>query len=129
MHKSTAPDSTGATVRARRIELFYGLHGLSGSERSKKCIELLEDKKYPFLYPDPSVNSPASVSLILQVRKKRFFHGAILSSMYYFLFNDCNGLGYKPDARGAMMSQLVPEGVVAWVCVAVCVHGHYELTA
>jgi hypothetical protein len=58
MHKSTAPDSNGATVRARRIELFYGLHGLSGSERSIKCIELLEDKKYPFLYPDPLVSSP-----------------------------------------------------------------------
>src|SRR5271155_278247 len=113
MHKSTAPDSTGATVRAHRIELFYGLYGLSGSERSIKCIELLEDKRYLFLYPDPSVSSPALASLILQVCKKRFFHYAILSSVHYFLFNDCNGLGYKPDAQGTMMSQLVPEGVIA----------------
>ena len=129
MHKSTAPDSTGATIRAGRIELFYGLHGLSGSECSKKCIELLEDKKYLFLYPDPSISSPTLVSLILQVCKKRFFHGAILSSMHYFLFNDCNAFGYKLDARGMMMSQLVPEGVVEWVCMVVCAHGHYELTA
>ena len=112
--------SSRTTIRACRIELFYGLHGLSSSERSKK---------YPFLYPDPLVSSPALVSLILQVRKKRFSHGAILSSVHYFLFNDCNALSYKLDARGTMMSQLVPEGVVVWVCVAVCAHGHYELTA
>jgi len=53
------------------------------------------------------------VLLILQICKKRFFHGAILSSVHYLLFNNCNGLGYKWDAGGAMMSQLILKGVIA----------------
>jgi hypothetical protein len=119
--------------------------------------------------------------LISQIRKKRFSHGVILSTVHYLLFNTYISLGYKQNAEGAMMchvaatshvtegghvpvlanplamalafvgshlrhvisisiniigssrscfqpkkallymmSQLVPEGMIAWVCVAVC---------
>jgi hypothetical protein len=88
-------------------------------ECSSKCVELLEEHKFPFLYPDPSVCCPALMLLISQVRKKRFFHDAILSTVNYLLFNSRSSLGYKYIAEGAMMSQLIPEGVIAWVCVAV----------
>lgn len=73
-------------IKARHIELFYNLYGLTGAERSSKCVELLEEYKYLFFYLDPSVCSPALVSLISQVRK-RIFHGTILSTVNYLLFN------------------------------------------
>jgi hypothetical protein len=88
-------------------------------ERSSKCVELLEEHKFPFLYPDPSVCCPPLVLLISQVRKKRFFHGVILSTVNYLLFNSHNSLGYKHIAEGVMMSQLIPEGIIAWVYVMV----------
>jgi len=72
MHKSTAPNHNGTTIKARRIKLFYGLHGLSGFERSIKCINLLEDKKYLFLYPDPSVSRPLGVADITDLQEKIF---------------------------------------------------------
>ena len=115
-------------IKARRIEFFYDLYGLTGVERSSKCVELLEEHKFPFLYPDPSVCCPVLVLLISQVRKKRFFHGAILSTVNYLLFNSRSSLGYKHVAEGTMMSQLIPEGVIAWVCVVVQFCCEVELT-
>jgi hypothetical protein len=102
-------------TKARCIVLFYGLYGLTGAKCSSKCVELLEEHKFPFLYPDPSVCCPALVLLISQVRKKRFFHGAFLSTVNYLLFNSHNSLGYKHVTEGAMMSQLIPEEVIAWM--------------
>ena len=106
-------------IKVRRIEFFYDLYGFTGAESSSKCIELLEEHKFPFLYPNPSVYCPALMLLISQIRKMRFFHGAILSTVNYLLFNSHSSLGYKHGAEGAMMSQLIPEDVIAWVCVAV----------
>jgi hypothetical protein len=58
------PDENGVTVKARRIELFYGFRGLIGYDLSNRCAELLEDRKFRFLYPDPSVCYPTMTSLI-----------------------------------------------------------------
>jgi hypothetical protein len=52
--------------------------------------------------------------LMSPVRKKRFFHGAILSAVNYLLFNSRNSLGYKCVAEKAVMSLLTPEGIIAW---------------
>ena len=62
--KSSMPDGNGVTVKARRIELFYGLQGLTGYDLGNRCAELLEDRKFRFLYPDPSVCCP-SVGLLM----------------------------------------------------------------
>jgi hypothetical protein len=86
INKCPPPEHNGAMIKARRIELFYDLYGITGVERSNKCIELLEEHNYPFLYFDPSVCSPALVFLISQVREKRFFHSAISSTVNYLLF-------------------------------------------
>jgi hypothetical protein len=47
-----------------RIELFYGLQGLTGYDRSNRRDELLEDRKFRILYPDPSVCCPSMTLLI-----------------------------------------------------------------
>src|SRR5438046_6959062 len=106
MNKCPSPEHKGTMIKARRIGLFYGLYGLTGMECSSKCVELLDEHKFPFLYPDPSVCCPALVLLISQVRKKRFFHGVILSTINYLLFNSHSSLGYNGVVEGAMMSQL-----------------------
>jgi hypothetical protein len=49
----------------------------------------------------------------------RFFHGIILSTVHYLLFNTRTSLGYKQNVEGTMMNQLVPEGVITWMCVTV----------
>jgi hypothetical protein len=91
-------------IKARRIELFYDLYGLTGAECSSKCVKLLEEYKFLFLYPDSSVYYPTLVLLISQVRKKRFFHDVILSTINYLLFNSHSNLGYKHDTEEIMMS-------------------------
>ena len=128
MNKCPSLEHKGAMIKVHRIELFYDLYGLTGAECSSKCVELLEEHKFPFLYPDPSVCCPALVLLISQVRKKRFFHGAILSTVNYLLFNSRSSLGYKHIAEEVTMSQLIPEEVIIWMCVMVQFCCEIELT-
>lgn len=103
---------------ASRIEVFYGLYGLDGPERNAQLSNLLDGHK--FLYPNPSSVVPVFVSLISKEGKKRFFHCAILSSVRDLLFGTSKSLGFRPNATGKIMSQLIPEGVIAWICVVVC---------
>jgi hypothetical protein len=63
--KSFMLDENGVAIKARRIELFYGLQGLTGYDLSNRCAELLEDRKFRFLYPDPSVCCPSVALLIV----------------------------------------------------------------
>jgi hypothetical protein len=41
INKCPPPEHNGATIKARRIELFYDLCGLTGVERTNECVELL----------------------------------------------------------------------------------------
>jgi len=117
-----APDNI---VKARRIEVFYGFHKLPAAERSARLTYLVNGKM--FLYPNPKVCCLLLVLLMLKERKKRFFHVAILKSVEYFLFANSGSLGYKPNSKGEKMLQLVPEGVIAWLCVIVC-HNFQNIT-
>ena len=119
INKCPSLEYKGTMIKVHHIEFFYDLYGFTGVECNSKYIESLEEHKFPFLYPNPSVYCPALMLLISQVRKKRFFHGVILSTVNYLLFNSHSSPGYKHGAEGAMMSQLIPEDVIAWMCVAV----------
>jgi hypothetical protein len=44
-------------TKAPRIEVFYGLYGLDGPERTAQLSNLLDGHK--FLYPNPSVCCPS----------------------------------------------------------------------
>ena len=86
-------------------------------EHATKVGQLLTNLS--FIYPIPEVFTPI-LSLMSKVRKERFFHQAIIKTLALWLFvKKPNGLGYKWSPDNKRMSDRIPKGVLAWVCVAV----------
>src|SRR5579862_4081275 len=100
MNKYPSLEHKDIMIKVRRIEFFYDLYGFIGVKCSSKCVELLEEYKFPFLYSDPLIYCSVLMLLISQIHKKRFFHGVILSIVNYLLFNSHSSLDYKHDAEG-----------------------------
>jgi len=92
-------------------------------------LAYLEDHKYPFLYPDPSVCFPGLLLVISQVRKKRFLHGAFWAPYIIYSSTLVPVSATKQVAGRAMMSQLIPEGVIGWVCGSTQFHYNVEVQA
>ncbi len=58
-------------MKARRIEVLYGLHELTGAERSARLTYLVNGKM--FLYPNPEVCYLVLVLLMSRNARNDFF--------------------------------------------------------
>ena len=96
----------------------YGLDEIEDNiERATTVGQLLTNLS--FIYPIPEVPTPI-LMLMSKVRKERFFHQAIIKTLALWLFvKKPNGLGYKMSSDDERMTDRIPKGALAWVCVAV----------